>query len=900
MSLMSRGFLDSLDDYFTLLNDIFALQREHHDAIKLVAKARQEYENTRKQWIWKSSKVSPDDINSSVVGLDILDKFEEGKSKTALSESLRIESIRWQRIQKGKGDKLGVCILKLIQCEGDMWTKLSAIFKTMKETCQSAGWPTDQRGTASPLNNSINLRPKTPTSDPNPNQIKNRSKILKRWITLSEKSSTLWANLRDTQRAHVLTCREWWALDHVAHSLAIQSQYSYPQSLQIDLLEMWLYLLAPSDLTEKYVPPEKMLLNLTSPTQIILSTLSSTSKMLKQILQKEEDLLSQFHVLDHISKKAAAFARANGVTSQDSSSKNRRGSIVVASGSNGSQMMKNLQQLDIARHKLDKSLLSNRLYKKNLIVTFQVDLWKTLEACTREFGTAYNLFCLDSEKKYAGNSSPRQLTSYDLLNRSASFYGVNTSSSLAIRQPQKYFHEPYADGSSRHLESTKVNISPFTNPEGKPFDPFSPDNQTSGSLKILPISRRNSRAVSFKNYLGTQSEQQNDNKTTRSEEKPSSDNDNGDAKEDGRPSVSLRLPAPSRRGSMYNAPSYPPKPHHAPLPDTVEKNDTTPRPSLNNNSTTTQLPAATPILPQINSAEKIVNVVKSDASESKQNSVTKKSGSLSGRLARSGSADFTGSAKFNKFRRMTVVQGFQPTRDKDVSGEQNLKPAVFVKEQMLSSQPDLLRNNAFVNDAGDVMSSTENLNARSKLIRTGSWQDQKVNESVTEKHLKFEKSVHRKNSHTPHYKELFSEPVPSTARRFTRKVPGMAKGDGKIERSHTGKRVNSKQDGHIDSEKQRESLSIPDDKPSFSSGATMIKASSWLTDDDNSHSARDRTSSYESSNTHPNPHRPVINLLKMHPNQDPAVKTPAYAQSNGKKKKKKKSTVSTSSTRQRS
>ncbi|KAI8848287.1 hypothetical protein BC829DRAFT_224486 [Chytridium lagenaria] len=148
LSVVSRTFLSTLDDHLTLLTDLLALQREHHDAIKrcadshrllhiLTKKPAQVHAKSGLHFRFskrrRDSIISPD-TDESADTLDVnIDLRAEARAQADVKESIKAVKTRRDRLEKTITLKVPSSIVELLAAHGAMWGKAGEVFKRMCE-----------------------------------------------------------------------------------------------------------------------------------------------------------------------------------------------------------------------------------------------------------------------------------------------------------------------------------------------------------------------------------------------------------------------------------------------------------------------------------------------------------------------------------------------------------------------------------------------------------------------------------------------------------------------------------------------------------------------------------------------------------------------------------------------
>ncbi|KAJ3330744.1 hypothetical protein HDU76_004959 [Blyttiomyces sp. JEL0837] len=286
VSVMSRACLSTLDSHIELLNDLFALQREHHDALKRVASERIRYQNTRQkvseararasgQISRHTSLIGRPGRNGSVfkrkagslkggnagnnrlvepeemsfIGVEMLDRGPEIQARLIWKERLRTENVRWERFVKAKIERILPMIVDLLTSLAGMWISFSEIFGRMRVICQEASANMDS-SVPPPRPRTGSIMIEGPLALPTNEK---KIKILMKWCTYASQVVDMWSQSREMEVAHAKSCSDWWVNDASAHLTAHKddSENMGPGSLVSEgtlslqaLLQAWISLFA--------------------------------------------------------------------------------------------------------------------------------------------------------------------------------------------------------------------------------------------------------------------------------------------------------------------------------------------------------------------------------------------------------------------------------------------------------------------------------------------------------------------------------------------------------------------------------------------------------------------------------------------------------------------------------
>ncbi|KAI9333559.1 hypothetical protein BDR26DRAFT_868110 [Obelidium mucronatum] len=405
---------------------MLALQREHHDAIKRVA-AQQKLFRERSN---STMDLTPSRINDKRKGRRnkrCLDFAAEINARALLDELIKLEHSKWLRLSEERDAKLVESFHSLFLAESGMWTKFSHVFERMKRICvyyAKAVAEANAVGAAAKLKTfevdgsesriSARRRSVTAQSDqafaskqqkllifqnPETNIVicKHRLKLLKRWHYLSQISLKLWLELRENELNHVRACIEW--LTHDGHCHALVRNFSFYEMADgtapahvvskrdyISMLKGWMDILKTSPMAEAN-PGNN--LNLAKPLMVVQNCLQYVERTLFNVNEREK------LALDQVKKLAVATGKTNffSKSSQDEPRIDaKRPSIISKPNAPPSS-----HATEAMRHKLDKTLVENRVFRRTKLAKCQTELWRGLEFCTKFMGTLY--FYLGSEHK---------------------------------------------------------------------------------------------------------------------------------------------------------------------------------------------------------------------------------------------------------------------------------------------------------------------------------------------------------------------------------------------------------------------------------------------------------------------------------------------------------------------
>ncbi|KAJ3025801.1 UNVERIFIED_CONTAM: hypothetical protein HDU68_006677 [Siphonaria sp. JEL0065] len=450
LTIVSGDFLEALDNHENVLAGVLALQREHHDSIKRVAKQQKIFREVKQklgaaQFIKRSSStvdLMPTRINDKkrnrnrkcvdpeeiFTGVDALDFASEVNARRLLDELILLEHSKWEALSDERDAKLVETFHSLFLAESGMWTKFSQVFERMKRICvyyaKVVSEVNSVVGATAKMKNftmdgiesrnvSARRRSVTVSSDqafaskqqkllifqnPETNIVicKKRLKMLKRWHYLSQITLQLWLEMRESEQRHVKACIDWLTQDGQCHSMV--RSYSFYESADgtepvnpvskreyISMLKGWADILKTLPSSETAATNN---LNLAKPLMVVQNCMQYVERTLFNVNEREKSALDQVKKLAASSGKSNFFARA---AQDESRTEGRRMSLIGPKAN----VPPSSHASDVVRHKLDKILVENRVFRRTKLAKSQTELWRGLEFCTKFMGTLY--FYLGSE-----------------------------------------------------------------------------------------------------------------------------------------------------------------------------------------------------------------------------------------------------------------------------------------------------------------------------------------------------------------------------------------------------------------------------------------------------------------------------------------------------------------------
>ncbi|KAJ3413857.1 hypothetical protein HDV05_007378 [Chytridiales sp. JEL 0842] len=429
LPLIHRDFLKCLDAHLALLADLLALQREHHDSIKRLVKARL-YSNKVSAKIRSRRRAIEPTGSSPSRQISYSNLSYQRRSQTApwwrrvfrkTSTSLPVRRSPYKRsyslasvapeplqsepsaASTSQASLLGIPSIdtapesqaqsKLQDClayEIQIFTRLEKAKEkllpdALLELIERQGemWmgfyqlTVRLKGLCEVVGRGHDHSPSQPlmvNTEPSPefNELvhKKRLKLLKKWRELLDCTLEAWKDMREHESLHIRSCMDWWLSDGKAHMMLLPyppSNSSLNEPFHCEILEKWMYLLsAPSSTTDLSTNPTQH--HIFQSLQTIEASLGKLLNILNEALSRETEILYLTSNLDKASKAASSVFKK---VANDQGRKLSTVSPTLSSGAGGggaltSNAAKTLHRLDTARAKLEKGLGDNRNFRRNM------------------------------------------------------------------------------------------------------------------------------------------------------------------------------------------------------------------------------------------------------------------------------------------------------------------------------------------------------------------------------------------------------------------------------------------------------------------------------------------------------------------------------------------------------
>ncbi|KAI9326038.1 hypothetical protein DFJ73DRAFT_867304 [Zopfochytrium polystomum] len=372
LTVFSRQLQATSTEHLDALKGILALQREHHKAVKLVVLTRNKVDQAALKRNNSTNRVGV--LSAASSGDDDGDEVERvSTDETAVRSAMDSEASSWCKLQRAKVDLLAPALSAFLAGQAQVWFGLWLLFAKLKTACSDAGWidPEAAAGPNSPTTSSpggavILQPPHTPSR-----QFERQLKYLRRWKQAADAVLKAWVDLRDAEEAFVGTYAAWARNASVAHSMlspALSTEQEADEQI-IRMLRCWsaIFSRAPDNAGHSSSTFNNL--------QSLRHRLEAQPRIITQLIDRYQDILSQMHKLGALGRAAAHEASK---TSPSTLRGRRKPSSISPSptGSMSSKAAKAIHQLDMARHRLDVTLRESKGFEEKAVTAAQLRLWE--------------------------------------------------------------------------------------------------------------------------------------------------------------------------------------------------------------------------------------------------------------------------------------------------------------------------------------------------------------------------------------------------------------------------------------------------------------------------------------------------------------------------------------------
>ncbi|KAJ3231960.1 hypothetical protein HDU81_003375 [Chytriomyces hyalinus] len=464
LSVVSRDFLEAIDAHHKLLSEILSLQRQHHDILKQLSKQYSDFQSqelkiNHARFIRQSNsaldlmpttypnnnkavatrrkknalKVDPEDI---LIDVEEVDLRSYKQCRQLLELLVRQELTQWEKLDFERETSLPASIHALFLAQGNFWNQYSRVFEKLKKVCAHYSKAVEESNPGSLKSSSMadfytsgvkNAHRRRLSITANADQAfaakqqklllfqnpetsleicKRRLKILKRWHHLSHLCVKLWLDLRDAEIEHVRACLEW--LVNVSESHWVVRQYSLNDAEDIvvppapDTQKKFALMLAGWAEAIRYPVSSTEFafgntLNLQKPTLVVRNCLQYVERTVFSVHEREKnayDMVKQLAVMTGKQTLLGLGPKGNGNESEAKK---------LAAKMNSAQAGPASAAAEALRHKLDRTLIENRIFRRTKLIKCQTELWRGLEFSTKFIGTLYIYLGSQHESKLASN-----------------------------------------------------------------------------------------------------------------------------------------------------------------------------------------------------------------------------------------------------------------------------------------------------------------------------------------------------------------------------------------------------------------------------------------------------------------------------------------------------------------
>ncbi|KAJ3126108.1 hypothetical protein HK100_010441 [Physocladia obscura] len=385
----------------------------------------------------RRNHVDPEEI---ITGCDALDLAPQKHARTLLDQLIKLEHHKRLDLVSFRDDKLVDSIHSVFLAQGSLWTRFSQIFDKMKRVCyqynkfvaQAVGsgaalklalmgvqidsstsrtMATRRRSVSNTADLAFASKQQKMLSFQNPETnarvCKNRLKLIKRWHYLAEISCKLWLELRDAEIAYVNKSIEWLNLEGDSHSIVQQmSCYAFDDGTAMPNIEcrqqqkyMAMYSSWAQAIKRSAHSKTKSTavngLNLEKPIAVVHSCLQYLERTLFNVNEREKSALDLVRKLDSMNIKQSFFGRPSAKpprAANKSAPTDRRVSVMSGGQeqiTGGNSNTSNNHRHDLLKHKLDKTLMDNRIFRRTKLMKSHAELCRGFESCTKFIGTLY-------------------------------------------------------------------------------------------------------------------------------------------------------------------------------------------------------------------------------------------------------------------------------------------------------------------------------------------------------------------------------------------------------------------------------------------------------------------------------------------------------------------------------
>ncbi|KAJ3399708.1 hypothetical protein HDU80_007665 [Chytriomyces hyalinus] len=451
LSVVSRDFLEAIDAHHKLLSEILSLQRQHHDILKQLSKQYTEFQSQEQKihharFIRQSNSmldlmptsyttnnkavgprrkkkaltVDPEDI---LIDVEEVDQRSYKQCRQRLELLVRQEQTQWEKIDFERETSLPASIHGLFLAQGNFWNQYSRVFEKLKKVCAHYSKAVEESNPGASMKASSmadfyssgvkNAHRRRLSITANADQAfaakqqklllfqnpetsleicKRRLKILKRWHHLSHLCVKLWLDLRDVEIEHVRSCLEWLASLSESHwvvrqySLNVVDEIVVPPAPESQkkfalMLAGWAEAIRyPVSSTEFAFGST---LNLQKPTLVVRNCLQYVERTVFSVHEREKNAYDMVKQLAVMTGKQTLLSLAPKAGASESEAKK------MAAKMNSAQAGPASAAAEALRHKLDRTLIENRIFRRTKLIKCQTELWRGLEFSTKFIGTLY-------------------------------------------------------------------------------------------------------------------------------------------------------------------------------------------------------------------------------------------------------------------------------------------------------------------------------------------------------------------------------------------------------------------------------------------------------------------------------------------------------------------------------
>ncbi|KAJ3271900.1 myeloid lymphoid or mixed-lineage leukemia 5 (trithorax, ) [Terramyces sp. JEL0728] len=222
--ILSRGFLDTIDEHLNHVRDILAMERELHYEIKCRIKIKKELMALAK----KNPKVTPVDQDSMMLLEDkMISNYAKVKRKfEILDKSVQEKKVELMTIRQ---TRTPLVIKELLFQYSKVWDTFSGIYKSMNSLLKGCPFPKDKKDIGK-------AGFKIGYASAKQLQVREvRMETLKKWVRYAERCSYSWKNVRLTEITHACSIFNWL---FILSSLNLE--HSGDNSNLFNVLQKWI------------------------------------------------------------------------------------------------------------------------------------------------------------------------------------------------------------------------------------------------------------------------------------------------------------------------------------------------------------------------------------------------------------------------------------------------------------------------------------------------------------------------------------------------------------------------------------------------------------------------------------------------------------------------------------